>query len=559
MNDSGDCLNEVKKPENLYGKDFHYRAVSRDEFVTSRPADADQPPLLKYYYMSHCKGYRWSYVPKPKSSSALYVEYPELRDFYIVGDSFYGVFSAPFSNEQLHSASKSNNYAFQPNLASAVCSFTMKDIVDAFNGPFKKKDSKSAAYRPYDPRKEGDAISPSPYDCSNDRQPEVLVKNMTVDFLDPTQPYSEETRHFDYRSSSSRLKFFEEDVTGSRTMWNEVRTTPILTEPGMVFEKVVAQELRGVTVLYAATNTGSVYKIVVWKQESKCRATDPSLYTKWLNQTSSMSSVWDNEFYAYFNRTLDKTTFLTSFKSDLTMEKDIKFPDDVLVQSDWDCSPSTQSNIVAVYKPFGDVTTKIWDMKFSKDVIIFATDEQVVQTPVSQCHLYKHCATCSRDPHCGWNADASTCAVFSSGLVQSVKAPPTSKCKCQVKEHIVNAGDNLILPGLDEVTDLTGLQWYLNGTAIKHNPKDGVVFSHDTTLILMNVLASRTGKYQLKNVQTGQCLALHRVSLSECETEQCKFERKYKEWCAEYDQYLTSMKAWLNDYERLGFCSNVDV
>lgn len=558
MSDSGECITEVKKPENLYGKDFHYRAVSRDEYVTSRPSDADQPPLLKYYYLSHCKGYRWSYVPKPMSSSALYVEYPELRDFYIIDDIFYGVFSSQFSNEQAHSASTFKDYPFQPNLASAVCSFAMKDISSAFNGPFKKKESKSGTYRPFDPRKEGDVVSPSPYDCSYD-QMDTTVKNMTVDFLDPTQQYSEETRHFDHRTSSSRLKFFEEDVVGSRTMWNNVQTTPILTETGLTFEKIVAQKVQGVTVLYAATATGLVYKIVAWKQDSKCRMTDPALFTKWLNQTKSMSSIWDNEFYAYLNRTVDKTTFVASFKSDLTMEKDVKFPDDVLVHSDWDCTPSSQSNIVAIFKPFGNTKTKIWDMKFSKDMIILATDEQVVQVPASQCHLYKHCATCSRDPHCGWNTEESVCQTFASGLIQSVRSPPAKQCKCQVKKHVIDAGDDIILSGLDEVSDLSNLQWYLNGTALENNPKQGVVFSHDTTLILMNVLTPKTGTYQLKDIQTGQCLALHRVSLSECQDEQCKFERKYKEWCAEYDHYLDSMNKWLDDYERLGFCSDVDV
>ena len=48
--------------------------------------------------------------------------------------------------------------------ASAVCQFSMSDIREAFNGPFIKRINN--AWRPYDPRLEGDNIVPSPYSVS---------------------------------------------------------------------------------------------------------------------------------------------------------------------------------------------------------------------------------------------------------------------------------------------------------------------------------------------------------------------------------------------------------
>lgn len=48
--------------------------------------------------------------------------------------------------------------------ASAVCQFSMDDISQAFNGPFMKR--MNNAWRPYDPRLEGDNITPSPYSVS---------------------------------------------------------------------------------------------------------------------------------------------------------------------------------------------------------------------------------------------------------------------------------------------------------------------------------------------------------------------------------------------------------
>ena len=48
--------------------------------------------------------------------------------------------------------------------ASAVCQFSMSDIREAFNGPFIKR--MNNAWRPYDPRLEGDNIVPSPYSVS---------------------------------------------------------------------------------------------------------------------------------------------------------------------------------------------------------------------------------------------------------------------------------------------------------------------------------------------------------------------------------------------------------
>lgn len=550
----------MPKSENLYGKDIHFREVNRDEFVTQRRSStSSDPPILKYYYMSHCKGYRWSYVPTPKSSSALYVEYTELRDIFNIGDTFYGVFSTPFADEQQHTFDTNSNSEMKPNLGSAICSFSKTAMAKAFDGPFKKKDSVSGAFRPYDPRQEGTPITPSPYDCT----PEAYnneVKNMTIDFLDPTQPYEEETRQFDQRRSLNRLQFFEEDVIGTRTMWEDVQTTPILAEPGVIYDKIVSMTEGEITLLFAATSDGLIYKIATWSsQQSTCRMANSTAYKNWLNSTGSMSSLWNNEIYAYVNRTIDKTTFTASFQSHLTMEKDVKLPEDVLTKSDWACTPSTRSNIVAVLKPFGDKKTKIWDMKLAGRKLILATDEKLVQMPVAQCYQYHYCVTCTRDPHCGWDSDKRECRNYQTDLKQSVKARPDTQCPCgsMIVEHTLDIGDDVTLRGLDQSTDLSDLQWYFNGTKLNYDPRQKIVLSYDSSLVLLDVLDDKVGLYQLKNTRTGECIVLHQVLLSDCKTQECIFEKKYKEWCQEYAEFLAQMHDWVSDYERSDFCRNV--
>lgn len=556
-----DCFTEVRKAENLYSKDIHYRSVGRNEYVsvqtTLNGTHFPVKPILKYFYMSHCKGYRWSYVPKPKTSSALFVEYTELRDIFVVDDLFYGVFSSPFANEQLHTSKLTPDGTLKPHIGSAICSFSLSDIQSTFDGPFKKKDKNTGNYRPYGKR-DTSAIRPSPYSKENDVIAEQLagnIKNMTINFLDPTQPYSREIRNIDLRERSSRVNFFEEDVFGSRTMWNDVKTEPMLSENGVVFEQVVGQVVGDTTFLYVATSEGLVYKIANTRvTDRKCRMTDKTKYFNWLNNTKSMSSIWDNEFYAYFNRTVDSVTFATSFKSDLTMEKGTKFPDDMLIESDWDCTPSAKSTILAVFKPFGEVKTKIWDMKISGEgissTLILASDERVVQIPSVQCGIYTHCTACTSDPQCSWVNES--CAVG-----QGLSNKAADACACKVILKMGNVGEDIVLPGLSQPSDLSLLQWYRNGTKLKYQPSR-VMLSHDTSLILFNIIPSNAGMYELRQAHTNKCLARYQVELTACNDEVCRYQIKYQEWCNEYDNFLGNMNGWMDNYKGFGFCSNLN-
>lgn len=558
-NNSAECFAEVRKAENLYSKDLHYRAVSRDEFVSIRrplPTTGSFPssPVLKYFYLAHCKGYRWSYVPKPKTSSALYVEYTELRDIYALGDTFYGVFTFPFTNEQLHTAKYKSDSSLQPTFGSAVCSFSLSDIQSSFNGPFKKRDKSTGNYRPQG-REDTAQIRPSPYSRDHDDVAASVansIKNMSINFLDPTQPYSEEIRNIDLRRDSERLNFFEEDVYGSRTMWDDVKTQPLMSVPGVVFEKVVAQRLDDKVILYVATNDGSVHKILNTPVAgARCRLTDSDKYLKWLNKTNSMSSIWDNEVYAYLNRSIDEITFATSFQSDLTMEKDVNFPDDMLVKSDWNCAPSVKSTVLAVFKPFGSTKTKIWDMKLSgSSTLILATDEQVVEFPTVHCKNYTHCSACSNDPQCSW-VNASCEAFDNSYRVEG------DMCSCQPILKLANVVEDLILPGLNQPVDLTKIQWYRNDTEVVYKTSR-IMLAHDTSLIIFNVTPSDSGIYELRDVETNECLALYNVSLTDCEDEVCRYTLKYQEWCNQYNDFLTEMTNWLGNYEGYGFCSNLN-
>jgi len=565
-NNSEQCFSEVRKAKNLYSKDVHYRSVSRSEYVSIQrqlPATSANVlasnPVIKYFYLSHCKGYRWEFVPKPKSSSALFVEYTELRDVYQIGNVFYGVFSTPFANEQLHRANAMPDTSIKPSVDSAICTFTLSDIQSTFDGPFKKQDKTTGKYRPYG-TKDVSGIEPSPYSQQRDSVAELkasTIKNMTIDFLDPTQPFSEEIRNIDLRRYSSRVNFFEEDVYGSRTMWNDVKTKPLLTETGAVFENIVVEKIGDTSILYVTTSEGLVYKILNTDLgDSKCKMTDKTSYLQWLNQTKSMSSIWDNEFYAYMNRSVDKVTFKTSFKSDLTMEKAVNFPDDMVFASDWDCTPSTKSSILAVWKPFGSIKTKIWDMKLAvtdgSTSLVLSTDKEVLQIPTMQCSLYTHCSACNQDPQCMWSNGKKACEIL-SGTVKS----DTDTCTCHLEKITAIVKDDVVLPGLNQPSDLLQLAWFLNDTRIVYQ-KSRTMLSHDTALILFNVIPSNAGTYELRHTETGECLALYELTISSCDDEECRYQIRYQEWCNRYDTFLEEMNEWLADYNSHGYCSNLN-
>jgi len=479
----------------------------------------------------------------------MYVEYPELRDMYEIDGIFYGVFTSGLSNEQSHSARKRGG-SLKPQLASAICTFTMNDVVKAFRGPFKRKDRVTGGWRAYDPGREGEAITPDPYFCAHDTA--VMnhsVKNMTIDFLDPTQPYEEELRHFDMRSRSKRLKFFEEDVYGSRTMWDEVQTTPILAEPNVVFDKIVGHTTRSTTFLYASTLKGAVYKIKSEAKTRRCHTTDPIAFKNWLNSSASMSSIWDNEFYAYMNRTINSVTFEATFKSDLTMEKLTEFPHGALFESDWDCTPDSETEVLAVFKPF-EKPTKIWDMKFTHNSLVIASDEAVLQIPVTQCEHYPHCTLCSNDPHCIWTTDMKT-----PGCVAEDSIFEAKECSCETEERVIDMNDDVILSGFNIPGD-TSLVWLYNGTQLEYAP-GRTMLSADNSLILFNFLEEDEGLYELREPLTDVCYSSYLLTMSECEDTECLFTKKYREWCREYDNFLTTMNNWVDDYDKLGYCSNL--
>ena len=564
-NDSTECFTEVRKAKNLYSKDLHYRAVERSEFVSVRGFIPPGPglvfpsePVLKYFYISHCKGYRWSYVPNPKTSSALYVEYSELKDLHRVGDLFYGVFSTPLASEQLHTFNTNPDTAVKPNIASAICTFSLSDIQSTFNGPFKKRDKSTGVYRPFG-KKDVALVQPSPYSREQDEEAQrqaSSIQDMNLNFLDSSQPYSEEIKRVDLRRNSSRLNFFEEDIFGSRTMWDDVKTLPLLSEAGVVFDKIVTQSLDESTMMYVSTNDGDIYKILNTPTvKSTCKMTSKTEYIKWLNTTEYMSSIWDNEVYAYLNRTIDKVTFTTSFQSDLTMEKETKFPDDMLLKSDWDCTPSMKTTILAVLKPFGKKKMKIWDMKLagegSSSQLVLSTDEQVLQIPTVQCSLYTHCKSCVSDPYCSW--DELSCKNVDD---ISSKEQDIDVCSCQVVLTNASVAEDVILTGLSQSVDPNRIQWYHNDTAVVYKTSR-VMLAHDTSLILFNVTPANSGTYQLRDVQTNECLAKHYVSLNECNDEVCRYELKYQQWCNEYDDFHDRMKDWYRDYGNYGYCSNL--
>uniref|UniRef100_A0A8D8XHJ2 Semaphorin-2A n=2 Tax=Cacopsylla melanoneura TaxID=428564 RepID=A0A8D8XHJ2_9HEMI len=129
---------------------------------------------------------------------------------------------------------------------SAICSFTLSDIQSVFRGRFKEQANSSAAWLPVQTK---DVPDPRPGECVNDTK---TLPDEVLNFIRSHPLMDEAVAHRD-----NKPVFFKTDVLFTHLVVDIVNCSDL--------EKTDVQEC---TVYFVATNTGHVYKIVQWYDES---------------------------------------------------------------------------------------------------------------------------------------------------------------------------------------------------------------------------------------------------------------------------------------------------
>ncbi|XP_067937889.1 uncharacterized protein [Watersipora subatra] len=530
-NASGEPEKGIYCDRNLKGRDVSFRAFL--DYTISH-LDFINPTGLFQQTVGGFSQYHWAYEKEFATFSSVSYEYTELQDMYKIGDIIYGIFSSP------HSDSVSPHSALPKG--SAVCQFNMDDIKEAFNGPFKKR--LNNAWRPYDPRIEGTPVSPSPYMCGDDpiRPKAEEVMEMEIEFTDETLPLELELSNFDMRGKSSRLNFFEKDVEGSRTMWNSVSAEPIFTSLESQYEKIQVEKVEDVTLLYLATTKGEIHKVASWSREDKGGCWQPNatkLEEWWQKETNLRNNSWGQDYFT------------------LTQESLTEGAEDYLFKSEWDCNKTTEHRILAVYRPFkSDV--KIWDMKLAKNKLVIGTDKDVQIVDTAQCDKYLHCSTCSRDPHCGWQPSTMSCLPFQEGLIQGVTTPANCSA-CLLKKKVYDPGqyiflDTTLIP--KEPDALNRFDWYHNGSLVKEK-LGRFVLTRNSSLYIISGRPEDVGVWELRDSTDKTCMITYNLSLSDCQSELCQYEKERLSWCSEHEEWQESMYRWQEDMSQSG-CVNID-
>ncbi|XP_072392355.1 semaphorin-2A [Diabrotica undecimpunctata] len=176
----------------------------------------------------------WATYLKARLNCSIPGEFPfyfnEIQSIYKVpGDDnrFYGTFTT--STNGL--------------MGSAICSFTLSDIQEAFSGKFKEQASSSSAWLPV---LSGKVPEPRPGTCVNDTE---TLPDSVLNFIRSHPLMDSAVMH-----ENEKPVFFKRDVFFTRLVVDKVKVD-------------IGGDVLDYTVYYAGTNDGRVHKIVEWARE----------------------------------------------------------------------------------------------------------------------------------------------------------------------------------------------------------------------------------------------------------------------------------------------------
>lgn len=313
----------------------------------------------------------WTTFLKARLNCSIPGEFP----FYF--DEIQSIFRNPLDERKFHAVFTTSNNGLT---GSAICTFSLDAIQEAFNGKFKEQKSSSEAWLPV-PSFRLNATEPRPGTCVDDT---LTLSDTLVNFV-RGHPLMDSA----VANDNGRPVFFRRQV---------------------MFTKVVVDvvEVDGVkyTVYFVGTNTGHVYKIVEWLPA--------------MPQASAFSG------------------FASALNGDQS------FNDGASASQPNNANTLAQSALVEIMDAVAPSPVRALEVSARHKSLYVASDFQVKQISLQSCAArHDNCVQCVRDPYCGWDRKHLECRAFSpldsnANLIQDVANEQPDLCHAVVKHKDVH-------------------------------------------------------------------------------------------------------------------------
>lgn len=175
------------------------------------------------------------------------------------------IYRNPYDDKRFHAVFTTSNNGLT---GSAICSFSLDAIQEAFNGKFKEQQSSTAAWLPV-PSYKLNANEPRPGTCVDDTQ---ALSDHLVTFI-RGHPLMDSA----VANDNNRPVFYRRDIMFTR----------------IVVDVIEIDGLR-YTVYFVGTNTGHVYKIVEWYPPQMMANDDPMHPSSGASSSSSSGPANQN-------------------------------------------------------------------------------------------------------------------------------------------------------------------------------------------------------------------------------------------------------------------------
>lgn len=259
------------------------------------------------------------------------------------------IYRNPYDDKKFHAVFTTSNNGLT---GSAICTFSLDAIQEAFNGKFKEQQSSTAAWLPV-PSYKLNQNEPRPGTCVDDTQ---LLSDNLVTFI-RGHPLMDSA----VANDNGRPVFYRRDL---------------------MFTKIVVDiiEIDGVryTVYFVGTSTGHVYKIVEW--------------FSW-QQPSLLGQPMDATFGSMLSDSSGQQGSSSSSSSN---------------------GPYAQSTLVEVIEATVPEPVRAMEISSHHKSLYVASDSQIRQINLLNCkQRHDNCMQCVRDPYCGWDRKHLECRHFS--------------------------------------------------------------------------------------------------------------------------------------------------
>lgn len=254
----------------------------------------------------------------------------------------------PYDDRKFHAIFTTNSNGLA---GSAICTFTIDAIQDAFNGKFKEQQSSASAWLPVSAQlaPKVNHSDPRPGTCVDDTH--SLSENL-VTFI-RSHPLMDSA----VANDNGRPVFYRRDIQFTKIV------VDIMQIDGIAY-----------TVYFAGTNTGHVYKIVEWQ---------PQTLGAQLGLDSDLGGG---------QQTPASSTSSSSSSS----------------------QHQAQSSLVEVIEATVPEPVRAMELSSRHKSLYVASDSQVKQIQLLNCkQRHESCMQCVRDPYCGWDRKHLECRHYS--------------------------------------------------------------------------------------------------------------------------------------------------